>query len=756
MDGSLRHGQDDRPHLLAEAKLAAPLLPAGRIGRPRILRTLDGGESTTVALVAAPAGYGKTTAVRAWCESGRAPVAWVTLDVGDNDAVRLWTYVATAVDRVRDGLGRGALHRLRSSGSATVEDAVDELVDGIRAFGRELIVVLDELEYVTDPDCLASIDHAAEHLPANARLVLITRSDPALRIARLRVGGALVELRAGELAFTSEETAELLERRGNVQLDAEELELLRERTEGWPAAVELAMIWLRDVDDPARVVRDFTGDQRFVADFLSQEVLGALDDDVRGFILRTSALGRFTPPLCDGVLERDDSAALLAELTRSHLFISRLERGGWYRVHPLFAEFAAFELALEDPEAAAEIHRRAAGWLAAHGEPVEAVDHAAAAGDLDLVARLVVDYHLALIRNGGARTVLRWVEELPEDHLLAYPELAVAGATAALMMGGRTVERRRLLHLADRARPERRGPYVEAVVGMVRAAAIDGTAHDALAYGNRAVALAEADADADAVLVAALAALARVRYLTGDLDGAWETAVRAIEHPDSGRRAPGHSFARATLAHVAADRGNVASARVHAEQAKALVAGVGSSRSWLGAGASVALGVVLAAEGHLAEAERELVAAEHFYRDELASPHHVWLLLLLARARVGRGRLAAATATLRQAHDTLEELEDGAFLVALAAEVGAEVARARDRADGGLLVELPSEAELAVLRLLTTDLSRREIAGRLFLSPNTVRTHTRAIYRKLSVNSRPDALARAETLGLLEEVESSG
>jgi LuxR family maltose regulon positive regulatory protein len=753
MPESRRPRSAERSPPLAEAKLAAPRLRPELIRRPRVEQALDAGEGAALTLVAAPAGYGKTTAVRAWCESRNAPVAWVTLDVGDNDPVRLWTYVATAVDRVREGLGLGALHRLRSSG-ASVDDAVDDVVEGIRAFGDELILVLDELESVTDPDCLASIDHAAEHLPANARLVLIARSDPSLRTARRRVGGRLVELRADDLAFTTDETAELLARRGDVHLDPPELELLQRRTEGWPAALELATIWLRGVDDPAEVVREFTGDHRFVADFLSQEVIGALPDDVRGFMLRVSVLGRFTAPLCDVVLGRTDSASLLGELERSHLFLNRLEKGGWYRVHPLFAEFAAFALGAEDPEAAVELHRGAATWLATDGHPVEAIDHAAAAGDLDLVARLVVAYHLALIRTGHARTVLRWVEELPEAHLLEYPELAVAGATAALVIGGRTVERRRLLRLADRARPDRRGPYVDAAAAMVRAAAMDGTADEAVDAGIRAVELAETDADD--VLIAALAALARVRYFVGDLDGAWETALRAIEHPDSGRRAPGHSYARATLAHVAADRGQLAAARVHAEKAKALVSAVGSNRSWLGAGASIALGVVLAAEGRLVDAERELVAAEHFYRDELASPHQVWLLLLLARVRMRRGRLAAAVATLREAQDAFRELEDGAALARLAAEVEAEIGDARDQANGGRLVERPSEAELAVLRLLTTDLSMREISGKLFLSPNTVRTHTRSIYRKLSVGSRADAVARAETLGLLDGGESSG
>jgi LuxR family maltose regulon positive regulatory protein len=753
MEGSLRHGPNGRPAPLAEAKLAAPILPDGRIRRPRILRTLDGAESTRVVLVAAPAGYGKTSAVRAWCENRRAAVAWVTLDVGDNDPVRLWTYVATSVDRLREGLGRAALHRLRAS-DTTVDDAIDDLVEGIRAFGRELVVVLDELEHVTDADCLASIDRAAERLPPNARLVLVTRSDPSLRIARRRVGGTLVELRADELAFDVAETAELLAHRGDAHLDAPDVELLHRRTEGWPAALELATIWLRGVDDAPRVVRDFTGDHRFVGDFLSQEVLGALDDDLRGFLLRVSVLGRFTPSLCDAVLGRTDSGALLGSLERSHLFVTRLEKGGWYRVHPLFAEFAAFELEAEDPAAAAALQRSAASWLATHGLVVEAVDHAAASGDFDLVAHLVVDYHLALIRSGNATTILRWVDELPEAHLVAFPELAAAGATAALMTGGRTLERRRLLELMQRADPERRGPYVDAVAAMVRAAAIDGTAQDAVDAGLRAVALSEAHADA--VLVAALAGLARARYFAGDLEGAWEAALRAVDHPDAAGRAPGHSFARATLAHVAVDRGNVAAARAHAEKAKALVGGVGSSRSWLGAGASVALGGVLAAEGNLAEAERELVAAEHFYRDDVASTHHAWLLLLLARVRVRRGRLSAASATLDEAHDTLGELADGAFLASLTREVEAEVAEARTRAEEGRLVERPSEAELAVLRLLTTDLSMREIGGRLFLSPNTVRTHTRAIYRKLGVNARSEAVARAEALGLLEGSESSG
>jgi LuxR family maltose regulon positive regulatory protein len=193
---------------LAEAKLAVPAL-RGRVQRKRIQQSLAEGPMAGLTLVAAPAGYAKTTAVLDWCESLDAGFAWVTLDAGDNDPIRLWTYVATAVDRVRQGLGRAALEQLRASGSLN-EQSVDALMNGLAAVAKPLVLVLDDLQAVTDPDGLAAIDHALEYLPANVRIVAITRSDPALRIAQLRAGGKLKELRADELAFTVAETRALL------------------------------------------------------------------------------------------------------------------------------------------------------------------------------------------------------------------------------------------------------------------------------------------------------------------------------------------------------------------------------------------------------------------------------------------------------------------------------------------------------------------------------------------------------------------
>ena len=739
---------------LAEAKLAAPRQRAEIVDRPRLLQALDAGDGVPVTLVAAPAGYGKTTAVRTWCASRQVAIAWVTLDAGDNDPMRLWTYAATAVDRVREGLGRGALQRLRAGGSA-IEPPVDELMNGIGAFGNGLVLVFDDLQSVTDEECLASIDYALEHLPAPARLIVISRADPGLRLARLRAQGRLAELRADELAFTTKEAHELLVERGGVDLGAEEVELLRERTEGWPAALSLASIWLRRSDDPRHDVRDFGGSHRFVADYLTHEVLKSLDRDARSFLLHASVLGRFTPELCDGVLGRTDSAAMLAGLERSNLFVARLEHGGWFRVHSLLAEFARAQLAATDAGAEQAIHERAATWLRSHGLPVEAAEHAAAAGDHGLVGQLLVEHHLSLIRGGGARTLLRWVRTLPDEKIVEYPELAVGAATAAAMTGRSALEQRRFLQLADRSRrerPNRFGPYVQAVDAMVRAASVDGDVGQAVADGRRAVELAQAEADD--VLVAALAGLARALYFEGELDESWAAALRAVEHPDAERRPPGHAFARSTLALVAVEKGRLVSARTHADAAKSIVGRAGSSRSWIGANASAALGAVLAGEGNLAEAERELAYAEHVFRDEVATAHHAWLLVVLARVRCRRGRLDEAEGALRLAREELGDLVDAGRVPSLAAAAELELEQARSRAADGDILERPSEAELAVLRLLASDLTVRQIAGDLFLSPNTVRSHTRAIYRKLHVRSRADAVARADALGLLGQAES--
>jgi ATP/maltotriose-dependent transcriptional regulator MalT len=743
----------EAPLLLSEAKLAVPSVRRSTVDRPRIRRALDAGGDEALTLVAAPAGYGKTTAVRAWCESLDAALAWVTLDARDNDSNRLWTHVATAVDRVRQGLGRGALRRLGVSGSA-IQAAVDELMNALTTFGKPLVLVLDDFERVTDPECLASIDYALDHAPATIRVVVMTRTDPALSRARLRANGKLAEVRASELAFTPPEAQELLVELGRLELGSEEIHVITERTEGWPAALVLAGLWLRSVDDPRRVVREFHGDQRFVAEYLSNEVLASLDDEVSSFVQEIAVLGRFTAELCDAVLDRSDSVSMLAELERSNLLFQPLEHGGWFRIHSLFAEFAAARLISVEPGRAEQIHRRAAEWLRSHGPPAEAVEHAAAAEDHELVAELLVEHHLHMIRSGASRTVLRWVHALPYDEVASHPELASAGAVAAMLVGQSTMELRRLLHLADRATagdPEGLHLHVDAASRMVRAATIDRGVEQAVLDGRRSVEFAQAGADA--ILPAALAAYGRALYFAGDLDEASAASLRVLEHSDA---VPCQAMAHSTLALVAIERERLKSARSHADKAKAIVGELGTSRSWLGANAAAAIGVVQAGEGELAGAEREFVYAQHFYRDEVATVHHAWVLVLLAGVRERRGRLDEAEATLRAAREEFIELADCGRIPILADQVEQELETAKASAVRGEVLEPPTQAELAVLPLLATDLSNRQIGEHLFLSPNTIRSHVRAIYRKLAVHAREDAVARATALGLLEQSKSPG
>src|SRR5262245_5384584 len=736
---------------LIQSKLAAPRSQNGSISRARVLALFDVPENSTMAMVAAPPGYGKTTAARDWCALRDEPLAWVTLDEGDNDPVRLWTYVAAAVDHVIPGLGESSRERLRRG---EVGGAVEELADLIAASRRRLIVVLDDLHTITDADSLHSLDRFLDRRQTGCRLILITRTDPRLRLARPRAEGVLAEIRAGDLGFTEAEAREFLVERCGLPLSDDEIAVLMTRTEGWPVALMLASLWLRRVEDPRAALLDFGGDHRFVVDYLHDELLGSIDPAARDFLLQACVLGRFTAKLCDGVFGRTDSAAVIAELERSTLLITRLGRGPWYRVHALLADFARFHLRSLSSGAAEELHRRTADWLRGRGLFAEAIEHAAMAGDQEAVADILSAHHLPLIRSGGARTFLRWVRTLRSEQLLHHPELAVAAATVTSVLGHATLERRRLLDLADRGAEGAEEPvrvYVETASAMVRAATIEGNVGQAVIHGRRAVELAQAIGGE--LLVPALGGLARALYFAGAVDEAWSTALRALEPPGLEERRPGHALARSLLALAALARGQIETARPHAEAARAILADFGS-RTWLGANAAVAWALLHAQEGRLADAERDLSYAERLFRDEVGTIGHTWSLILLARVRCSRGRLGAAADALASARSEMADFTDSGVLAELADDVVRELTQGRARAHRGEVLDLPSDAEQPVLQLLATDLSASEISAKLFLSPNTVRSHIRAIYRKLGVGSRADAVARAQTLGLLGETHS--
>jgi LuxR family transcriptional regulator, maltose regulon positive regulatory protein len=747
-------GEGMSPLRVIEPKLMPPRVHPGTLRRARLLDALDDAREVPITILNAGVGYGKTTLARSWCTERPEPVIWLTLDPADDDPVRLWTHLATGVDRLGEGLGSRALTCLSTPG-APVETAVDELMNGLAALERRATIMLDDLHLVRGEACLESIHHALERLPANVRVVASTRSDPLIRLGRMRATRALSEIRVRELAFTIEETRELLEREG-VTLSGDGVEMLAERTEGWPAGLYLAALWLRDLDDPERGVREFAGTARQVGEYLTDEVLAALEPATRDFLVRTSVLGRFTPELCDAVLEREDSRSVLAELARMNMFLVALDaRGSWYRYHHLFGEVLQLELGRE---AAVELRRRAANWCQARGLVEDAIEYAAAAGDAAMVADLLVEHHREFGWGGRFAQFLGWIRWLPPEVLVEHPLLPALGAQHAALLARPELEIQQLLASADRARrerPERWSPYVEATAEVTRAAAIEGgDVGGAIERARRAVAAARVDDDV--LAVGTLAALAQALFFAGELEETRQAALEAVERPDAPDRPNGYLAGLGLLALVEAEQGRAESAEAWALQALKFAHARFQANSWIASFAHLGLALACAAMGRPDEAEREAERGERLRRSPQPTVGHAHALLVLAQVRIVRSRFARAANDLAAAQRAISEFPDPGRLPAIAAAVERDLVTARAPAQDRELIEPPTRAELAVLKGLAAGLSRREIGGELFISLNTVKTHTRELYRKLGTSSQAEAVSRAEALGLLEPDQSPG
>ena len=739
---------------LIETKLGPPRARPGLVVRPRLLDQIDRFAPVALTLIDAPVGFGKSMLVESWLARTGGAVAWVSLESADNDPARLWTYVATAVDRIRPGLGRSSLALLRSPG-ASPESVVDELVNGVHAYRQPVAIVLDDLHVISDETCWRSLAHLVEHLPEQARMIVTTRADPPLPLGRLRARGALGEIRARDLAFSVEEARELLVDREGIALEDTDVELLVDRTEGWPAGLYLAALWLRGLEDPRADVRAFHGNQRHVADYLTGEVLDRLDDDTRRFLLESSVLGSFDAVLCDAVLGRSDSAARLRRLERENGFLVALDpHGEWFRYHHLFGELLQLELATAEPTAPARLHMAASEWCRAHGRLEDALEHASAVGDFALVAEILGDEHRRFLRNGRLTTLLRWSGSLPEDLLLERPEVALAAVLAAGLLGRSAHIRRRYTAVAERARsehPEAWTSYREAALGLGRLAWVEGDMGEAIELGRRTLAVMR---DVTEAAVPALACYGFLLFLAGDRGESRIRAQEALDRPEAAERPHGMVMALATLSLLDSASGRATSADEGAREAIAAALAAGVDQSASGGAARVALASALAARGNLRDAEREAMEGERLRRCPDPEAAHLHALLVLARIRAGRGQLQRAAADLDHVRSSLETFTDAGALPELADTVEKTLEHAR--ATAGLVTEVPTEAELNVLRLLSTDLSQRQIGARLFLSVNTVKTHTRTLYRKLGVSSREEAVERATALGHLGECSSPG
>jgi len=427
---------------LLETKLYVPRPRPGLVPRPRLQERLQRGLAARLLLVSAPAGFGKTTLLVDWMAAlatspdGPRATAWLALDAGDNDPATFWTYVIAALRSVAPDVGTNALGLLQEAQPPPIQVVLTTLLNDLGAADTDGVLLLDDYHVIDSPDVQAGMEFLLDHLPAGLHLVIASRADPALPLPRLRARGDLVEIRAADLRFTPDEAASYLNDTMGLRLTGADVAALEERTEGWIAALQLAALSMTGRDDVASFIAGFTGDDRYVVDYLVEEVLQRQPEDVQAFLLQTSILDRMNGSLCDAVTGQTGGRALLESLDRDNLFLVPLDdRRQWYRYHHLFADVLQARLLDEQPDRVADLHRRAGDWYAQHGDRVAAVRHAMAGGDLARAADLVELEIPALRRDRREATMRGWLESLPPEVLRVRPVLCNSLAGARMSTG---------------------------------------------------------------------------------------------------------------------------------------------------------------------------------------------------------------------------------------------------------------------------------------------------------------------------------
>jgi LuxR family transcriptional regulator, maltose regulon positive regulatory protein len=439
-----------RDELLA-TKVNLPRTRPDRLARSRLVQRLDEGMGRPLVLVCTPAGFGKTTLLADWAADATLPVGWLSLDPDDNEPMRFWRYVVAALDRVAGRLGEQIVPLLSPDSGTSTHGVVTALINRLQAQPDELALVLDDYHLIDEPAIHDSLGFLLSHLPPRLHLAIASRSDPPLPLARLRASGQLAELRAADLRFTPREAAAFLREVWKLDLPPEAVAALEDRTEGWAVGLQLAALSLQGRPDTDAFLDAFTGTHRYVLDYLSEEVLGRLPDQVRRFLLQTSILERLSGPLCDAVTGDSDGQGMLEELERANLFLVPLdEERRWWRLHHLFADLLRARMLQTKPDLVPELHHRAAGWCEQHGLIDEAIRHALAAGDTPWATQLVEEHLGETLRSGESVALARWLSLLPDDTVRSRPGLCLAKAMTELNLD-HLESAERLLEHAERA-----------------------------------------------------------------------------------------------------------------------------------------------------------------------------------------------------------------------------------------------------------------------------------------------------------------
>ena len=713
--------------------------------RERLVRSLAQAEHAPIALIVAPAGYGKSMLLSQWEQHDARAFAIVALREGHNDPGCLLESIVRALADVVPIADDVFIALSRPTG-LVVHDVLERL-DRSLAIGDPFVLALDDVQVLEGAESLAALAGVADIIPSGSRLALASRRELALPIGRVRAQGRLVDVGARELAMTRREAAGLFAPIG-LDLAADDVIVAVRATEGWPAGLSLAAQAVRGEPDPARAIRRLKGSNRLIADYLRDEIMAALGTEEIGFLTRASILDVLSGPVCDATLGRSGSGALLRDLARANTLLVPLDQSDVeYRYHPFFAEMLRAELRRSEPDLERGLQNRAASWYAARGDADRAAHHAVAGGDTGFAGRLLWPSVAPHVLSGRTTMVRSWLSRFGADDVAAVPELALSTAAVHLVHGkrdlvehwGAAAERAARANAVSADRDS-----IDAGVAIMRAAVCRSGLTDMAGQAEIAYALTADDSPWQSLACLLQGVAAHLTRAPG----------RAREYLEEGARRGGVAapaiqvLCLAQLALLAIDAADWNQAETLASRARWQVDRVGLDDSPLAALVFAVAARVRAHRGRADDSQRDRRTALNLLErlPEFAPWYTAEVRIVLAAAAVRRGDLGAARSLLVDAARAVGEIPEALVLgdwveqVEAAAETLAEsVARPASL----------TTAELRVLQLLPTHLSFRQIAVGLHVSANTVKTHAHAIYRKLDACSRSQAVERAHVAGLL-------
>jgi LuxR family transcriptional regulator, maltose regulon positive regulatory protein len=655
------------PGTVVQTKLYIPRRRGATVPRPRLGERLSRATDAKLTLVSAPAGFGKTTLLAAWLASAAQRerlTAWLSLDQSDNNPTAFWSYVIAALQTVAPAVGIGA-QALIEAGQSPIELVLGPLLNELNALSTDLVLVLDDYHVIDDRHVHEGMVLFLDRLPAHVHLVIASRADPPLPLARLRARGELVEIRAADLRFTPDEAAEYFKDVMALDLAAGELAVLAGRTEGWIAALQLAALSMQGRDDVAGFIHGFGGDDRYIVDYLVEEVLQRQPDHVRAFLLQTSVLNRLTGPLCDAVTAQEGGKAMLEALDRANLFLVALDdRRQWYRYHHLFGDVLRAHLANEQPARVVELHRRASAWYERNAEPREAIRHAFSAGDFGHAADLVELEFPALARARQEVTLRGWLDALPDELIRCRPVLSNVYAGMLLSSGELEGVDQRLRDAEQWLTPAQ--PSNAQAAGMVvvneqefRTLAGSVAVHRAgyaLARGNLAEsvrharrALDLAPQDDRLTRGGATALMGLAAWASGDLETAYRTYADGMADVQRGGHLSGTIGRAITLADIRVAQGRLRDAMGTYEQALQLASEQGGAVVRGTADLYVGISELQRERNELDAATHSLLRSQELGEQSGFAQNRYRWRLAMARIHEARGDLASALDLLGQA-----------------------------------------------------------------------------------------------------------